>query len=127
MKKWAWMLMVLVACSSAQAADVVLLWTAPGDDDTTGTAAIYDMRYTMTDSIFVDWASTVQAVNEPTPSIAGSSETMVITGLASQTAYWFAIKSRDEAGNESEISNIVKVITADETAPATIVDLRVGP
>ena len=94
---------------------VRLTWTAPGDDGTTGTAAVYQVKWA-TGSI-VDTADTEPRVNfwaaenvigEPKPREAGSKETLVIRGLKPGMCY-FTIKSRDECNNESPISNVVKV------------------
>lgn len=91
---------------------VQLLWTAPGDNGVVGTAYGYDIRYAtepITDDI---WALATQATNEPQPQAAGSAESMVIDNLTSLVTYYFAIKTSDEVGNISAISNIISATTA---------------
>lgn len=108
-----------------------LTWTAKGDDGNIGTASIYDIRYSLAaDSItLVAWAAVppvtvIKIANPPIPLIAGSTQTFVITGLVEGNTYLFAIKSADEVGNWSVISNILRVSILDITPPATITDLR---
>ncbi|MFH1459036.1 MAG: hypothetical protein ABIG64_01500, partial [Candidatus Omnitrophota bacterium] len=63
-----------------------------------------------------------QASGEPTPSIAGTSQSMTINGLSSQTTYYFAMKASDEAANVAAISNIINETTdalPDTTPPYT--------
>lgn len=85
---------------------VTLQWTAPGDDGATGTATSYDVRYTTGGALIEGgWAAATNPTGEPIPSVAGSIETMTISGLSNGTTYYFAIKTTDEAANQSAISN----------------------
>jgi hypothetical protein len=82
-----------------------LTWTAPGDDGSAGQASSYDVRYAKTpiaDEAAFSAAS--QAAGEPAPSPAGTTEYFTVTGLASNTTYYFAVKTRDEALNTSGLS-----------------------
>lgn len=83
-----------------------LAWTAPGDDGNLGIATSYDIRYSTSPISEVNWSSAIQVIGEPTPSGAGSNESMSISGLLSGTTYYFAIKTSDEVPNESTISNV---------------------
>jgi hypothetical protein len=84
-----------------------LVWTPPGDDNVTGTAAQYDIRYS-TSSIDNenDWNAAANVTGEPSPLIAGSSQNMTVIGLTAGTTYYFALKTADEVPNWSNISNI---------------------
>lgn len=104
---------------------VTLLWTAPGDDGQVGTAAAYDLRYASDSATVAGWGSATQATGEPAPKAAGTSESFQLN--LSQGTWWFGLRTRDEAGNESATSNIVKTIIADTTPPGVVLDLRVGP
>ncbi len=112
--------------STTTESSINLTWTAPGDDNTTGTATSYDLRYdivTITEEI---WASsTTQVENEPTPQPASSTETMVVEELSSSTTYYFAIKTKDEADNESDLSNIVSGTTLGEEEPSPPAELTI--
>ncbi|MCG2720765.1 MAG: YCF48-related protein [Thermodesulfovibrionales bacterium] len=82
-----------------------LTWTAPGDDGSTGQASSYDVRYSKspitTDAAF---SSATQATGEPAPSPTGITEYFAVTGMESNTTYYFAVKTRDEALNTSGLS-----------------------
>lgn len=110
---------------------LVLTWTAPGDDDTSGTAKQYDIRFDfamLTDST---WDSAIQPFSLPIPQAAGTPETLLVFGLAADTTYYFGIKTADEVPNWSGISNIATGRTdtgltiPDFIPPAAITDLRV--
>ncbi len=47
-------------------------------------------------------------------------------GLQRQTAYWFAVRLSDEAGNASALSNVVTVTTPDSMPPAAVRDMALG-
>ncbi len=108
---------------TAQAASVTVLWTAPGDDGNSGTATSYDIRYSTSSITSANWGQATTVPGEPAPSVAGSNESMTIAGLQGSTLYFFAIKTSDESGNESGLSNVLSVTTGDDVAPAAIVDL----
>ncbi|MDH5639976.1 MAG: DUF2341 domain-containing protein, partial [Nitrospira sp.] len=104
---------------------VQLSWTAPGDDNSTGTASSYDIRYRTDAAITaLNWDSATQVTGEPAPAVAGSGESFTITGLNSSTTFYFAIKTGDEIINWSGVSNSVSATTGiDIIAPTTIADL----
>lgn len=91
---------------------VLLLWNAPGDDGNTGTAAQYDIRYSTSPINDSNWASATQVSGEPAPSVAGTPQWFIATGLSSNTTYYFAIKTRDEVPNWSPLSNVPYATTA---------------
>ena len=85
---------------------VTLSWTAPGDDGRVGTAAAYDLRYAeqmITDS---DWELAVRVQGVPNPERAGTIQTVTVSGLDAEKRYYFGLKTTDEAGNWSGLSNI---------------------
>ncbi len=102
-------------------------WTAPGDDANSGIASSYDLRYSTSNINDGNWSSATQAAGEPTPSVAGSSESMTVGSLSPSTTYYFAIKTSDEVPNISGISNVPTTSTladaGDVTAPSAIADL----
>jgi hypothetical protein len=85
---------------------VNLTWTASGDDAGVGTATTYDARWSAS-SIGDDSAfnAATPIAGEPTPRVAGSSESFDFCNLAPSTQYFFAIKTSDEIPNTSLISN----------------------
>ncbi|MBI4359521.1 MAG: hypothetical protein HY564_00305 [Candidatus Jacksonbacteria bacterium] len=94
---------------------IPLRWIAVGDDNHTGTAFEYDIRYSTTEiKDESSFASALQITDEPKPQSAGAQESYTITNLQNNTAYWISIKVRDEAGNESELANVVRVETGQD-------------
>lgn len=100
-----------LALSNETTTTLDLSWTAPGDDGATGTATSYDVRYSTALITEANWGSATQATGEPTPSAAGASESMTLTGLSSNTTYYVAIKTSDEVPNISAISNVPNATT----------------
>jgi len=94
--------------------DVLLEWTATGDDGTSGQAAMYDVRYRVTGPMNETNFQDGTTVPAPSPQPAGTRERFNIPGLSPDTLYWFAIRAADEVPNWSPISNIVEVLTADD-------------
>ena len=113
-----------LSVSNITQTSVLLSWTAPGDDAAVGTSTSYDLRYSTSLITESNWASSTPATGEPTPQIAGSAESMTVSGLSPSTTYYFAIKSKDEMNNESLLSNVPNATTLtppDTTAPAAII------
>jgi flagellar hook assembly protein FlgD len=44
----------------------------------------------------------------PKPGVAGTAESFTVTGLVANQAYFFAIRTADDAGNWSPMSNVVR-------------------
>lgn len=82
---------------------VNLSWSAPADN--VGVTS-YDIRYSMTAITEANWASANQVSGEPVPAAPGTPQSYMVTGLASNKTYYFAIKSSDAASNISAISNV---------------------
>ena len=94
-----------VDAQSATTSSLMLGWTATGDDDTTGTAYLYDVRYLANTPITdANWDIAARAEGEPVPRPAGTAETFTVNGLNPSTTYHFALKVVDEAGNPSALS-----------------------
>lgn len=100
-----------LALSLATASTTTLTWSAPGDDETSGTATSYDIRYSTSLITEANWSSAPQLSGEPTPALAGTTQTFAARGLTSNTNYYFAVKTADEAGNISSISNVPNLST----------------
>ncbi|MBI1798998.1 MAG: fibronectin type III domain-containing protein [Candidatus Eisenbacteria bacterium] len=102
---------------------VTLTWTAPGDDSLIGNATRYDLRYSTSAITAANFLSATAVATPPTPVAPGSAQSFVVSGLLSSTAYWFALRTQDDAGNWSAISNVVTKTTLaapDVTRPAPI-------
>jgi hypothetical protein len=104
---------------------VLLIWTAPGDDGGEGTADSYDIRYH--DEIITEqnWDGTAVFDGEPDPKPAGQIETIKVNGLEPISTYYFALKTTDERGNVSGLSNSDSMTTLQESIPPVkITDLK---
>jgi hypothetical protein len=102
-----------LAVSDTAAFSLILTWTAAGDDDTAGTASIYDIRYSL-DSITDDnWNLAHPITGESAPKPFGGAESLIVTGLNPDNEYYFAIRVGDERPNWSDLSNSTSAATLD--------------
>ena len=111
---------------SATADAIELQWTASADDGadfSSGPAFSYDLRY-RTDGTIIDanWDTATAVDGEPSPQSPGTAESMLVTGLASGTEFYFALRVIDESGNPSEISNTATARTIDSLWLTGVVD-----
>lgn len=90
---------------------VSLTWTAPGDDSLTGTASQYDLRYSTAPITASNFSSATRFTSAPSPSSPGTTEHVTVTGLQSNTLYYFAVKTGDEVPNWAGISNVISRTT----------------
>ncbi len=91
----------------------LLSWNAASVDSDAG--MLNDVRYNTTPVTESNWNSTTSAqvtpIAYPDLSPNGTARTYFVAGLAPNTTYYFAIKSKYEASGWSAISNIVSVTT----------------
>lgn len=107
---------------------LTLSWKAPGDNGDTGIATQYDLRYSEAPiTTPLQWADATVVTNLPAPQTAGSAESFEVAGLSPDTDYYFALVTIDEAGNASDLSNLLHLRTAepDQTPPGEIDSLEV--
>jgi len=110
--------------------DVTLYWSAPGDDDWTGTLAEgskYRIDYS---SYSKQWSNDDYKVEIPTDSVAPHTQVWhTIAGLTNDTTWYFQIWAADEVPNWSGLSNgaTVWVYIEDNTPPAAITTLSAVP
>jgi len=94
---------------------LVLSWTAPGDDGFVGRAEDYDIRQAEWPITAENWEAATRLIRRPRPKEAGTIQTLSVGNLEADSTYYFAIRSRDEAYNLSEISNVAVAVM---TTPA---------
>jgi parallel beta-helix repeat protein len=87
---------------------VTLTWTAPGDDEYTGTVSAYDIRYYTDPITDANWVSATLIISPPVPSAAGTTEVFTITEIPCGRHY-LAIQAVDDVLHYSELSNVVRV------------------
>ncbi|MFA5859080.1 MAG: lamin tail domain-containing protein [Elusimicrobiota bacterium] len=85
--------------------DVILTWTAPGEDGTVGTVASYVVKYATYPVISSKFETASHGTLYPQAWTglvsAGMTEVRVLTGLVPGTYYYYAIKARDVAQQRS--------------------------
>lgn len=116
-----------LAVSNPTASSLRLDWTAPGDDGITGTATSYDIRYSTALITAVNFLSATQVAGEPAPLAAGSLQSMIVSGLNPNTAYYFALKTSDEVPNISSLSNVPSGTTLPPPSPTFPTPLTANP
>ncbi len=94
----------------AASENVVLGWTAVGDDGDDGTASEYDLRYT--EDLVGTWDDWTRSEVVRSPGSAGSLEEVTVSGLSPGRIYRFMVGVLDEVGNMSPPSNIATSATA---------------
>jgi hypothetical protein len=94
-------------------------WTAPGDDGQTGTAYRYEIRYSTSPITSGNWYSATVAT-APTPTAAGTHQSLTVTGLNPGGQYYFAIKSYDDAANVSFSTSSTAGFAAGVLTPSPI-------
>lgn len=98
-------------------------WTAPGDSGTVGRAAKYILRYSHDPISESNWFSADIAAAVPDPAEPGTHQTYVLTGLETGARYYLALRTRDEIGNFSGLSNVVQAEAERDSDQPLIDDL----
>ena len=70
-----------MAARAQGTASVTLSWTAPGDDDWTGTATQYEIRFSTSPITAGNFASATLVPNPPAPLASGSAQAMLVGGV----------------------------------------------
>ena len=110
---------------AADDTSITVGWTAPGDDGDRGTAARYDLRYSL-DQLPPAWNIATPLDSLPAPQLAGKAETADLFPLRQKQVYYFSLRTFDAAGNASEFSNAVQGQTGDPEPPGPVTDLAVA-
>lgn len=117
-----------LVATTASPRTAVLRWTAPGDDGSEGTAHGYEVRRAAAPIDAASWLVAEIVSCTLAPRIAGSPETLRVVDLVPRSDVCFAIRSHDEAANESPISNTVALrlpAVPDTIPPHPVIDLAV--
>jgi hypothetical protein len=95
---------------------VVLAWTAPRDSGTSCVEYKLRMSQSPISPANFDSTSHVESLSHPLP--ADSAESFRVADLETGTRYYFALKTRDENENWSELSNVTMVTLKLDSAVA---------
>lgn len=108
----------LAAAANTEPGTVKLNWTAPGNDGSLdGTAYRYDVRYSTATINDANFAAASQA-KAPTVDRMGKAQSTIVNGLTPGSTYFYALKTYDETGNVSALSNVVsRAAQVDNVAP----------
>ena len=86
---------------------ISIQWSSTGDDGTSGSAILYEVRTSTSTISSGNWLMATRAFNEPTPDPnSGVTESMTVANLAAGTAYYVAVRAFDEWGN-GPLSNVI--------------------
>ncbi len=101
-----------LACAPSVGAEpgsssVTLEWTSPGDDGAIGNANHYDIRYSLAPITAANFGLATPATDSPKPAKPGKKERVKVKGLGPNQRYYFALKTVDDNGNWSGLSNVV--------------------
>jgi hypothetical protein len=114
------LLLIAPALAHAQGAapdSVTLRWTATGDDSLTGTAAGYDLRMSDAPITAASWEAATVVNGLPAPLASGATQQVTVRGLTAGSIYYFALRARDDSGNWSGVSNVVRWDGSLDAAP----------
>lgn len=106
---------------------ITLRWTAPGDDSLTGTAQSYDLRYDYQPLTEDSWPGCYTIAGTPGPEQAGTKQSFAFPVPAFDTTLYFAIRTIDDAGNVSAISNVAEVHVSGQISEPTLVVISIYP
>ncbi len=110
-----------LTATRANARSVQLSWTAPGDDGNAGTAASYEVRYSTSPITAANWSSATEAIEELLQLEPGTTMEYDANELNPNATYYFAVKTKDAAGNVSAISNVASATTTPPSPDAVTV------
>lgn len=91
---------------------ITVTWTAPGDDDHSGKATRYDLRYAEAPLTAANWPQATPVAGVPAPAEAGVSQTAKLLGLAAAHTYYLGIQAYDETENSSGLSPSLQAATS---------------
>ncbi|MGM0441521.1 MAG: DUF4082 domain-containing protein [Elusimicrobiota bacterium] len=86
--------------------EIDIEWTEPGDTGKTETISEYLISYATYNLTEALWSKAPKVSTPPEPSSPEEPRNYTVTGLEDDRAYYLGIKTKDDAGNRSQISNI---------------------
>lgn len=109
----------LAASPGSEDGEIILSWTATGDDGATGQASSYRIGFSRGAFSTVDW-DTIWASSAPSvPKASCLRETVLVRGLLPAEAFHLAVSAADEELNFGEISNLTSATAGCDTFPPT--------
>lgn len=99
----------LGAVPGSDAGEIILSWTASGDDGSVGTLDRYEVMWSL-DEITDDYWSADAILHSPQS--PGTTESYAIAELRPGFTYYLAVRGFDDFGNETGLSNVVASFAA---------------
>ena len=90
--------------------EILITWTAVGDDGSTGVASSYEIRYSQDVISAANWGDAALYNAAPTPRPAGYTISVLMNGLQPGENYYVGVIAYDDANNPSTLSNIVSEV-----------------
>jgi len=110
----------LSASTGANAGEVNITWTAVGDDNNTGTATSYILKYSTSSITAANFDAATTYSQNWTPLAAGVAESKVLIGLTPGATLYFSIKARDEVPNTGAFGNSVSAVVQTGGLPSLV-------
>jgi len=102
---------------------VELTWTAPSDVGPTGRADLYQVRFSDDEAeLSAGFGGQAPPDAPPVPAAPGLSQGMDVTGLDPGRTLFFAVRSRDQYDNWSEVSPVASTTTLPDPNPYVALD-----
>ena len=92
--------------------EILLSWTAPGDDGADGTAVSYEIRMSPAAITQSNWNIAEVVDHLLSPAEGGESQSLTISGLTPGQTYYFAIVTTDEVPLSSDVSNSASAVAS---------------
>lgn len=89
---------------------VKLTWTAPGSSSI-GRGDVYELRMSNSPITSSNYSSALLVGGVPSPLDSGTAQSYLLSGLTSGKTYYFAMKTKNKAGQWSGISNVASNTT----------------
>ena len=105
--------------------ELLLTWTAPGDDGSSGTASQYDIRYSFFPLTVQNWDTANRFTGEPAPNPGGELDSFLVIGFPPDSSFYYGMKTADEVPNWSLLSNTPLVLGHQinlEVVPSTVIN-----
>lgn len=116
----------LAAVPGTETGIVDLTWTAPNEDGLSGgSVTSYDIRYSTDGPLTsANWVGAIKVPSEAIPGEPGAAESMMVLGLSPGVTHYFGLKSSDNVGNWSPVSNSPSATPADTPPPDNVIIKR---
>ncbi len=100
---------------------LLLAWTASGDDGEDGAARLR-LRYSTEPITEENFAAATPAPGPPQPGEPGSAQSYLLAGLAPGSAYYVAVRARDNVGNVSALETAGPISTRSDRIETSVLE-----